>query len=68
MKLEYQLTLRIPEQLADKLRQRTIDTKRSMNAEIINMIEYCLAKENSDSSTKLREIISNAESILSSLK
>lgn len=68
MKLEYQLTLRIPEQLADKLRKRTIDTKRSMNAEIINMIEYSLAKENSDSSAKLREIIANAESILSSLK
>lgn len=68
MKLEYQLTLRIPEKLADKLRQRTIDTKRSMNAEIINMIEYCIDKEDSSNATKLRDIIANAESVLSSLK
>lgn len=68
MKLEYQLSLRLPEQLADKLKHRTSKTNRSMNAEIVYLLNQYFDVDNMSISSKLNQIVSLAESLQNDMK
>jgi hypothetical protein len=69
MKYEYQLTLRLSTDIAEALRNRANLSKRSLTAEITNILKQTVERDKEENTeTKLRAIIANAESVLSSLK
>lgn len=69
MKYEYQLTLRLSTDVAEALRKRANLSERSLTAEIINILKHTVEQDKEENTeNKLRKIIANAESILSSIK
>jgi len=69
MKYEYQLTVRLPETVAEKLKAKALTSKRSMNAEIVQILSQSVGDSSEDNiEYKLKGIIANAESVLSNIK
>lgn len=71
MKYEYQLTLRLPETLAESLKKQALRSKRSLNAEITYILDQSINLNSSTvalaTTTKLKTIIACAEAVLNNL-
>jgi plasmid stability protein len=67
MKYKYQLSVRLPEDLATALHEQAKSTKRSMNAEIIHLLQQSLESQNNTPKSQAVAIVELATSLASKL-